>query len=243
MKKRLFLILAIVLVLAIAGFKSMRTISSSKDSSNKLFSGSSVKENLEDSKTDDQVENENKEVETKKEQAKQEELYVESNKVDEKNSSNDSSNSISSSNNENSSNAKASTSQDNTSSSGNQTVSQASDISSNNANEKATVDTTHPDYVIHRGIIDCTESSKCLDKSIPIQITYKRSILSSDYVDVYATDGSILGYFIEYKFKEYTYSSYEECNDIGSKIKSALSNRVTGYTCSSSATLKINTIY
>lgn len=237
MKKRLFLILAIVLVLAIAGVKSMRTISSGKDSSNKLFSGSSVKENMEDSKTDDEVENENEEVETKKEQVKQEELYIESNKVDEKNSSNDSSNSISSSN------AKASTSQDNTSSSGNQTVSQASDISSNNANEKATVDTTHPDYVIHRGIIDCTESSKCLDKSIPIQTTYKRSVLSSEYVDVYATDGSVLGYFIEYEFKEYTYSSYEECNDIGSKIKSALSNRVTGYTCSSSGTLKINTIY
>ena len=81
-----------------------------------------------------------------------------------------------------------------------------------------------------------------MDISLPIQFKYKKNISNTFYVEVRATDGTVLGYFIEYVFKEYTYSSDEECNQIGNEIKSKLSDRVTSYSCNS-GTLKINTNY
>ena len=42
------------------------------------------------------------------------------------------------------------------------------------------------------------------------------------YVEVKAKNGTVLGYFIEYVFKEYKYDSDEECNQIGNEIKSKL---------------------
>jgi hypothetical protein len=108
--------------------------------------------------------------------------------------------------------------------------------------EDKTIDTSHPEYYIHKGRIDCTDSSECMDKSLPIQFKYNKVISNAYYVEVAAKDGTVLGYFIQYVFKEYTYSSDEECNKQGIEIKSTLLEIVTGYSCNN-GTLKITTDY
>lgn len=127
---------------------------------------------------------------------------------------------------------------------------QTSSSTSSNNNSQAstsrtddkTVDTSHPEYYIHQGKRDCTDSSDCMDISLPIQFKYKKVIANTYYVEVIAKDGTVLGYFIEYVFKDYTYSSDEECNQVGNEIKSTLSDRVTGFSCNS-GNLKIITNY
>ena len=123
----------------------------------------------------------------------------------------------------------------------NSTNNNNSQASTNNYDGKS-IDTSHPDYSIHKGKKDCTDSSGCMDISLPIQFKYKKNISNTFYVEVRAKDGTVLGYFIEYVFKEYIYSSNEECNQNGNEIKSNLSDRVTSYSCNS-GTLKINTNY
>lgn len=81
-----------------------------------------------------------------------------------------------------------------------------------------------------------------MDISLPIQFKYKKVIANTYYVEVIAKDGTVLGYFIEYVFKDYTYPSDEECNQVGNEIKSTLSDRVTGFSCNS-GNLKIITNY
>ena len=163
------------------------------------------------------------------------------------NGSNNSSNSVSSNN---SSNSKSTNISSNKSESSPKIDIQTNNNSTNNNNSQAStnnydgksIDTSHPDYSIHKGKKDCTDSSGCMDISLPIQFKYKKNISNTFYVEVRAKDGTVLGYFIEYVFKEYTYSSDEECNQIGNEIKSKLSDRVTSYSCNA-GTLKINTNY
>lgn len=113
---------------------------------------------------------------------------------------------------------------------------------STNSSDGKIVDPSHPDYYIHKGKIDCVDSSDCMNISLPIQFKYKKIISNTYYVEVIAKDSTVLGYFIEYVFKDYTYSGDEECNQIGNEIKSTLSDRVTGFTCNS-GNLKIKTNY
>ena len=159
------------------------------------------------------------------------------------NSSNSASSNNSSSNKSTniSPNKTESSSKSNTQSNNSSTNNNNSQASTNNYDGKS-IDTTHPDYYIHKGKKDCTDSSSCMDISLPIQFKYKKNISNTFYVEVKSKDGTVLGYFIEYVFKEYTYSSDEECNQIGNEIKSKLSDRVTSYSCNS-GTLKINTNY
>lgn len=105
------------------------------------------------------------------------------------------------------------------------------------------VDIESVDYPIHKGRIDCYSEAACMDISIPIQFKYKKSIANVFYLEVLSKKSNILGYFIEYNFKENQYSSYEECHSIGSEIKNTLSDRVISYECSSDGTLKIKTDY
>lgn len=160
--------------------------------------------------------------------------YNSSNSVSSNNSSSNKSTNISP-------NKTESSSKSNTQTNNNSTNNNNSQASTNNYDGKS-IDTTHPDYYIHKGKKDCTDSSSCMDISLPIQFKYKKNISNTFYVEVKSKDGTVLGYFIEYVFKEYTYSSDEECNQVGNEIKSTLSDRVTGFSCNS-GNLKIITNY
>lgn len=109
--------------------------------------------------------------------------------------------------------------------------------------EDNSVNTSHLDYPTHKGRIDCTDYNKCMDDSLKIYFTYKKIISNVFYVEVKSNSNKSLGYFTEYVFKDYTYSSEEDCQRVGSEIKDLLSDRITIYNCDSSNTLKIITDY
>ena len=105
------------------------------------------------------------------------------------------------------------------------------------------VDEESLDYPIHKGRIDCQDEASCMDKSIPIQFKYKQAISNVFYLEVISKKGNVLGYFIEYNFKDSKYQNNEECNLIGKDIQDTLSDRVISYECSDDGILKINTDY
>lgn len=89
------------------------------------------------------------------------------------------------------------------------------------------------DYPTHKGRMDnCDSNSSCMNIAINFYLKYKKNIANYYVIDVVANNGNVLGYFIEYVFKEGSYNSENECNSVGSSIKSELSDRVTGYKCS-----------
>ena len=169
---------------------------------------------------------------------------------------NDSSNQQSSSNN---SSSNKSNNKDTSNNATNNTTTtnsnQTSGVTNNNSNSQAnqkeevkpnndkSINTSHLDYSTHKGRIDCTDYNKCIDDSLKIYFKYKQCISNVFYVEVMANNGTILGYFTEYVFKESSYSTYDECQKVGNEIKGLLSDRVTGYQCDSSNKLKINTDY
>ena len=90
------------------------------------------------------------------------------------------------------------------------------------------------DYTTHKGRTDnCNSNSSCTEKGLNFYLRYKKVVANYFVLDVTANNGNILGYFIEYVFKEGEYDTEAECNSIGSSIKSELSDRVTGFRCSS----------
>ena len=105
------------------------------------------------------------------------------------------------------------------------------------------VDEESLDYPIHKGRIDCQDEASCMDKSIPIQFKYKQAISNVFYLEVISKKDNVLGYFIEYNFKESKYQNNEECNLIGKDIQDTLSDRVISYECSDESILTINTDY
>ena len=105
------------------------------------------------------------------------------------------------------------------------------------------VDEESIDYNIHKGRIDCKNEAECMNKSIPIQFKYKKSIANVYYLEVISKNNNILGYFIEYIFKENKYDTYEECNNIGIEIQDILSDRVESFECTGNGILKISTDY
>lgn len=109
--------------------------------------------------------------------------------------------------------------------------------------ETDAIDEESIDYPIHKGRIDCQDEASCMDKSIPIQFKFKQAISNVFYLEVISKKNHVLGYFIEYNFKESKYQNNDECNRIGTNIKDALSDRVTSYECSEEGILKINTDY
>ena len=109
--------------------------------------------------------------------------------------------------------------------------------------EDDTVDEESLDYPIHKGRIDCQDEASCMDKSIPIQFKFKQAISNVFYLEVISKNDNVLGYFIEYNFKEPKYQNNEECNLIGKDIQDTLSDRVISYECSDDGILKINTDY
>lgn len=109
--------------------------------------------------------------------------------------------------------------------------------------EDNSINTSHLDYPTHKGRIDCTDYNKCMDDSLKIYFSYKKIISNVFYVEVKSNSNKTLGYFTEYVFKDYTYSSEEECQRVGSEIKKLLSDRITSYDCDISNTLKIITDY
>lgn len=110
-------------------------------------------------------------------------------------------------------------------------------------NDDDSVDPNGLDYPIHKGRIDCSGFEDCKRISYPIQFKYIKSITNTYYLEVIAKNDKTLGYFIQYMFKDGNYGSYEECQAKGNEIKQTLSDRVTGFTCDESGTLKIKTDY
>lgn len=124
---------------------------------------------------------------------------------------------------------------------------QKSEQSSNNQDQQEnqidnSIDTSSFDYNSHKGRIDCTTIQECMDISLPIQFRFAHSITNSFYIEVKTKSDISLGYFIEYRFKESSYSSNEECIKIGNEIKQTLSDRVISYQCNDNI-LRINTDY
>ena len=168
-----------------------------------------------------------------------------------------------SSNNTNSSNSANSSSSNSTNNNSNNNSTNNSTNNSNNTNNNNntgntnnnhtqqpvvdnSVNTSHWDYSIHKGRIDCYSSDSCNNKSLPIYSKFINSISNVWYVDVMSNSNTSLGYFIEYVFKENDYSTQSECEQNGNAIKSTLSDRVTSYSCTpngNSYRLKIYTDY
>lgn len=215
-----------------------------------------VDEKLEEntSNNQDNNANSNSDVNTKQEQSTNKTITNSSKsgsttKSDSSNQKSSSSNSSSSnkSNNKETSN--------NTTNNANTNSNQSSGVTNNNSNSQANqkeevktnndnlVNTSHLDYSTHKGRIDCTDSNKCMDDSLKIYFKYKQCISNVFYVEVMANNGTILGYFTEYVFKDSSYSTYDECQKVGNEIKNLLSDRVTSYQCDSSNKLRINTDY
>ncbi len=125
----------------------------------------------------------------------------------------------------------------------NQAITPQSTIEQSNQTPVDPVDENSIDYPIHKGRIDCETEAKCMDKSIPLQFKYKALITNVFYLEVISQKENVLGYFIQYNFKENTYSTKEECETIGSNIKEELNDKITSYECSDNNTLKINSNY
>ena len=165
---------------------------------------------------------EEKEQETKKETPKSNSNNTttkENNSTSNKSSSNSSNNSNEPQNNSQSAEQNTQNTQNN----------QSVPTVDGNAVNKNTID-----YSTHKGRTDnCNSSSSCTEKGLNFYLKYKRVIANYFVLDVTANNGNILGYFIEYVFKEGEYDTEVECNSVGSSIKSELSDRVTGFRCSS----------
>ena len=236
-KKKIFIMLLLIIVLIFVFIINFERKEVKREVSAK-------KEIIKEEKTDDEEVEENSDDQKLNENDSIKKEQIESNNNSVNSSSNNNENEST-----NSTNKSSSTNTQSNQSSSNSNNQISSSTSSNNNSQASTsrtddktVDTSHPEYYIHQGKRDCTDSSDCMNISLPIQFKYKKVIANTYYVEVVAKDGTGLGYFIEYIFKEYTYSSDEECNQIGNEIKSTLSDRVTGFSCNS-GNLKIITNY
>ena len=221
-------------------------------------------EQIEEEKIKEEVKNkekettiqENKTTSNNDEKKKQEQSNKQTITNSNSQNKNDSSNQQSSSNNSSSNYSNNKDTSDNitnntTTTNGNQTSGVTNNNSNSQANQKEevktnndkTINTSHLDYYTHKGRIDCVDYNKCMDDSLKIYFKYKQCISNVFYIEVMANNGSILGYFTEYVFKDSSYSTNDECQKVGNEIKVLLSDRVTDYQCDSSNKLKINTDY
>ena len=236
-KKKIFIMLLLIIVLIFVFIINFERKEVKREVGAK-------KEIIKEEKTDDEEVEENSDDQKLNETDSIEKEQIESNNNSVNSSSNNNENKSTNSTNKSSSTntqSNQSSSNSNNQTSSSKSTNNNSQASTSRTDDK-TVDTSHPEYYIHQGKIDCTDSSDCMDISLPIQFKYKKIIANTYYVEVIAKDGTVLGYFIEYIFKDYTYSSDEECNQIGNEIKSTLSDRVTGFSCNS-GNLKIITNY
>lgn len=132
-----------------------------------------------------------------------------------------------------SSNNPATKSQNNSTNSNTVTNSPSKNTQSN-SNDGNLVNKNTIDYSFHKGRTEsnCKTNEACTNQGISFYSRYKRVIDKFEVLDVTTNNGNVLGYFIEYVFKEGEYETNNECNSIGAAIKSELSDRVTGYRCS-----------
>lgn len=112
----------------------------------------------------------------------------------------------------------------------NSQTNQSADTIDGNAVNKNTLD-----YSTHKGRIEknCESNNECTEQGLNFYLRYKRVVASFSVLDVTANNGKILGYFIQYEFKEGEYNTETECKTVGTAIKSELSDRVTKFMCSS----------
>lgn len=132
-----------------------------------------------------------------------------------------------------SSNNQETKSQNNSGSS--QTVTNSSNNSNqNNSNDGNLVNKNTIDYSFHKGRTEkqCNSESSCRNQAIDFYTRNKKVVASFSILDVITNNGNILGYFIEYVFKEGEFDTEGDCNNIGVSIKNELSDRVVGFKCS-----------
>lgn len=96
------------------------------------------------------------------------------------------------------------------------------------------IDEDSIDYKIHKGRIDCINTSLCNDMTKEIEKEFAGSIKDIDYIAVKNKNNQILGYFINYLFKDYDYYDYETCISKGEYLKQMLTNRDVSYKCNDS---------
>ena len=104
----------------------------------------------------------------------------------------------------------------------------------NNSNEGNMINKNTIDYSFHKGRTEksCNTHESCTNQGISFYSRYKKVVDYFSVLDVTTNNGNVIGYFIEYVFKEAEYDTGDSCNSIGASIKSELSDRVTGFKCS-----------
>lgn len=207
---------------------------------------------------DDEIVNElstdkdEKENETKAEDNKSNNTKSTKNETKQQNSNtttkNDSNSSSNNSNKNENTSSNTSTSSDNNSNQNNNTnentnAQQTETKPNTTPVEDDGVDTSNPDYHIHKGVIECYSQEDCESKTFRIQLKFRKSIDYANYIDVVSKKGNTLGYYIQYVFKIGNYDSYDSCVQKGNEIKETINNKVTGYECDDSGNLKINSVY
>ena len=237
MSKRVKLILALGLIIVI--LLILFLCFHSKTTSNKDYQKKSDIHNNVEKITENEVDNQSSEDE---ENNNSDEEVNDSNQDSSSNDSvtktennnisqaNSSSSNSTTNNKSNSSNNNNNNSSSNTKSSNNNSSSVPNNSSNkDNGNE---INKNTIDYSTHRGRIDkCSSNAECTNKGVAFYSKYKRVIANFFVLDVTTNNGNILGYFIQYEFKEGEYETESECNIVGASIKSELSDRVTGFKC------------
>lgn len=104
-------------------------------------------------------------------------------------------------------------------------------VVTNEDNNKNEIDIDDADYKIHKGRIDCLNTSDCFQKAKKVQDELVNSIQDIMYLDVKNKRHQILGYFINYIFKDYQYDDYETCVSKGEYLKQILTDREVDYHC------------
>lgn len=87
--------------------------------------------------------------------------------------------------------------------------------------------------------IDCENIDDCMSISLPIQYELKNSIDSVFYLEINDNKNELLGYYIDYSFKDYQYKDYDTCTKKGAYLMDNLADRIDKYECSSEGLLTI----
>lgn len=104
------------------------------------------------------------------------------------------------------------------------------------------VDTENDDYPKHKGRIDCLEIDECISKSVPIQYEFKNIISDIFYLEVLSKSDKILGYYIDYSFKNYKYEDYPMCMNKLTSLNEKIKNLDFEFTCDDNGLFSIKEV-
>ena len=105
------------------------------------------------------------------------------------------------------------------------------------------VDINDKNYPIHKGIIDCTDITKCMEVALPIQLKYSNLISNVTYLEVMSNNHKVLGYYIKYVFKSYQFESHDQCEATIDEVKQLLNDKTPTISCNENGELLVKTMY